>query len=329
MPLLVLVVPPVICLAILAGAGALAPPVAGLPDAGLFTRWGLPAVRGLRDGSAALTIGLLLMGAVLMPTAGPRLRAALQDNEVRPARLAAISGLVWTACSALLLGLTYSELVGAPLRAGLPGVLRFVTDVGLGRCLAASTALTLTAAWIAATTTRVTALRWALATSVAAVVPLALTGHALGATNRPLAVAAQAAHLVGASIWVGGLAALLLVGPRLGRELPSVVSRYSTLAGAAYVATALSGVGAALTYVDEWSGLVGTYGLLLSAKALGLLVLGAAGCAHRRWLLPRLTEPLEGGREPFWRLAAAEVALMAAVLGLAGALAGSPPPAHP
>ena len=327
-PLLLLLVPSAICLGVLAAVGTVSPAVLGLPDPGLLTRWGLPVVRGLRDGSAALTIGLLLMGAALLPGVGPGGRASLQSGHLRAARLAAAFGLMWTACGALLLGLTYSELVGVPLASDLAGVLPFVTGVGLGRSLATSAVLSLAATCLAALATRAATLRWALAAAVAAVLPLALTGHALGAAHRDLAVGAQAAHLMGASVWVGGLGALLLLSSRIDAELPSVASRYSTLAGAAYVVTALSGVGAALAQLDAWSGLGTPYGLLLSAKALAFVALGAVGWGHRRWTLPRLAEGNERRRAAFWRLAAAEVALMAVVLGLAGALAGTPPPAH-
>jgi hypothetical protein len=138
-PLLLLLVPPGICLGAVAGLGALPSAIPGLPDPGLLTRWGLPVVRGLRDGAAALTIGLLLMGAVLLPAAGPGGRASMQGSHLRAARLAAAFGFMWTACGALLLGLTYSDLVGLPLSSGLAGVLPFVMDVGLGRALAMST----------------------------------------------------------------------------------------------------------------------------------------------------------------------------------------------
>lgn len=328
-PLLLLLVPSAICLGVLASRGIPSPAVLGLPDPGLLTRWGLPVVRGLRDGSAALTIGLLLMGAALLPGAGPPgRRASFESGHLRAARLAAAFGLMWTACAALLLGLTYSELVGVPPASDLAGVLPFVTGVGLGRSLATSAVLSLAATCLAALATRATTLRWALAAAAAAVLPLALTGHALGAAHRDLAVGAQAAHVMGASVWVGGLGALLLLGSGLGPELPSVASRYSTLAGAAYVVTAVSGVCAALAQLDAWSGLRTSYGLLLSAKALAFVCLGAVGWGHRRWTLPRLAEADERRRAAFWRLAAAEVALMAVVLGLAGALAGTPPPAH-
>jgi putative copper resistance protein D len=321
--LLLLLLPPAICLGVVAGLGALPTAVPGLPDPGLLTRWGLPVVRGLRDGSAALTIGLLIMGAALLPAAGSGRRASLQGSRRRAARLAAAFGVVWTACSALMLALTYSDLVGLPLSSALAGVLPFVMDVGLARALATSVVLSLAATCLAALAARVIALRWALAAAVGAVLPLALTGHALSAAHRNLAVGFQAAHLVGVSVWVGGLGALLLLSSGLHSSLPSVVSRYSALAGAAYMVVALSGAETALAQFDEWSGLQSTYGLLVSVKAVAFVGLGAAGWAHRRRTLPRLAQ---GQRAAFWRLAAGEVVLMAAVLGLAGALAVIPTP---
>ncbi|MEO7234052.1 MAG: cytochrome C oxidase assembly protein, partial [Lapillicoccus sp.] len=67
------------CLVAVVVGGAAVPVVEGLSDVGPAVRWGLPLMRVVQDGSAALTIGLLLVGAWLLPGAGrPRvmLRAA-------------------------------------------------------------------------------------------------------------------------------------------------------------------------------------------------------------------------------------------------------------
>ena len=39
----------------------------GIPDPGMFTSWGLPLSRTLSDCAAVLTVGFLLLGAVLVP----------------------------------------------------------------------------------------------------------------------------------------------------------------------------------------------------------------------------------------------------------------------
>ena len=45
----------------------MAAPVPGLPDAGPLVRWGLPLVRAVHDVAAALTVGLLVLAATIIP----------------------------------------------------------------------------------------------------------------------------------------------------------------------------------------------------------------------------------------------------------------------
>ncbi len=148
--LLLLVLPPVFSLGLLAATGALPVPLPGLPDPGAVTRWGLPLARGLRDGSASLTIGLLLIAAVALPPASPERAGVLEGPRHRAARLAAAVGFVWVACGVGMVVLTYSDVAGVRVTSGtgLGGVASFVTDFDLGRALAASTALSLaTTSW--------------------------------------------------------------------------------------------------------------------------------------------------------------------------------------
>lgn len=329
--LLLIVLPPLISLALLAAMGALPVSLPGLPDPGPVTRWGLPLARGLRDGSASLTIGLLVVAAVALPPASPERAGVLEGPRHRAVRLAAAFGFLWVACGVLMLVLTYSDVAGVRVTSGtgLGGVASFVTDFDLGRALAASTALSLAATVLAMVARRPGMLGWAAAVAACSLLPLALTGHAASAVHHDLAADAQAVHLVSVSVWVGGLAGLLLLRRRLGPSLPVVVRRYSAVAGFAYPLVALSGVGSALAQLDAWSGLASPYGALLSTKVLAFVLLGAAGGVHRRWLLPRLADANRSARAAFSRLAAAEVALMSVTLGVAAALSVTPhPPEH-
>ena len=81
------------------------------------------------------------------------------------------------------------------------------------------------------------------------------------------AVDSLALHLLGATLWVGGLAGLLLIARHLGGQLPAVVGRYSTLALWCFVLVALSGVLNAGLRLGSWSALGSSYGLLVIGKA--------------------------------------------------------------
>ena len=116
--------------------------------------------------------------------------------------------------------------------------------------------------------------------------------------------------------------ALVLVGGRLGAQRETVVRRYSTLAGVCFAVVALSGVVNAALRLGTFSALATTYGLLVVGKVIALGLLGVAGVLHRRRVIPRLgTE-----RSAFARLAAVELIVMGATVGLAVALSRSAPP---
>ena len=96
------------CLVAVVVGGAAVPVVEGLADVGPVVRWGLPLVRVLQDGSAALTIGLLLVGAWLLPGAGrPRLM-------LRAAGYAVASGVVWVVATLVGVVLGFADAAGHP-----------------------------------------------------------------------------------------------------------------------------------------------------------------------------------------------------------------------
>lgn len=143
------------------------------------------------------------------------------------------------------------------------------------------------------------------------------------ADDHLTAVTTLAVHVVAASLWVGGLGAVL----RYGRGLPVIAERFSAVALWCFGATAVSGVLAAGFVLGGTGAVVATlgtgYGALLLAKALGLTVVGVLGWLHRRRTLPQLQAGRPGA---FRQLAAVEVAVLLATVALAVALAASPPP---
>ena len=120
------------------------------------------------------------------------------------------------------------------------------------------------------------AMAWLAALSVFAVLPLALAAAA-GAANHDTAVNTLAVHLVGVTLWLGGLLALAVMRPQLGSDLGVTVQRYSTLALWSFVAVAVSGVLNAALRLGGLAGLDTAYGLLVVAKVLALVGLGMGG----------------------------------------------------
>ena len=231
----------------------------------------------------------------------------------------------WLVLGIVVLIFTASDVSGfQPTTPGFSGVLvSFVTQIDLGRALGFSLLLVIVVGNLTLSATRITTVAWAAVLSIAALLPLALAGHAAGTADHMNSVDSLALHLVGVCVWVGGLAGLLLISRRLQAQRPVVVARYSTLAGWCFALVAISGLINAGLRLGSWSALASAYGLLVIGKVAALGLLGTAGLLHRRFTIGRLSTAPRG----FARLAVVEMLIMGATLGLAVALSRSAPPA--
>ncbi len=166
----------------------------------------------------------------------------------------------------------------------------------------------------------------ALAAAGLALTP-GLAGHA-GAGSR-LSVVADTGHVLGASMWVGGLAtivtALGLAGAARGELARSLWPRFSMAALVSVGVLVVAGVIGSLANVDGVSELwETTYGRLLLAKMGIALVLIGFGVASRR-AVRRLRERTGAGEGALRRSVIAELALMAGAIAVASVLINQPP----
>lgn len=283
----------------------------------------LLAVGGTRaaaDVAGTACVGVALVG-ILLPADR---RAGGDVGRVRALADRALIALGGTWLVLALLGVAFraADAVGQPVSAlTARDLLAWATELAAGR------GALLTAVCAAAVLgCGVARLRDADAVPVRIVLVVALlgmltpavTGHASTSASHELAVTTVALHVAAASLWVGGLGALLaLLGPRR-RLLEAALPRFSTLAAACVAVVALSGVLTAQARLGSWAALVTTgYGALILAKVGALAVLGGLGLLTRR--------RLAAGRTPVLRWAAVETALMAMTLGLAAALSQTAP----
>jgi copper transport protein len=124
--------------------------------------------------------------------------------------------------------------------------------------------------------------------AIAIAVTWPLGDHASVGLQVPLAVTLDTVHILSMSLWLGGLATVL-VGLRTlaragGIDAPAV-SRFSTLAFSCVAALTATGVYQAWRGLGSWSALTGTtYGRLLLVKIGAVLVILGAAWMSRRWL---------------------------------------------
>jgi putative copper resistance protein D len=275
---------------------------------------GTSITRSGMDVAGVACVGLALI-ALLLPAArhvpGSALRTLDSVRATADRALVAVAG-AWLVL--VLVGIMFrtADAFGRPLGQLAAGEIgSFVTELAGGR------GLLLTVACTAALRDR--ALIQARVPLVAALLGLvtpAVTGHAGTHPDHQLAIMSIGVHVVGAALWVGGLAVVLALVARHRALLDPVLPRFSRLAGWCLGAVTLTGLLTAVIRLGTWDAVLTTrYGVLVLAKIACLVLLGLLGGIARR--------RLAAGHIPVLRWAGVEVAVMAATLGIAAALSQS------
>jgi len=283
---------------------------------------GTSITRSGMDVAGVACVGLALL-ALLLPAArhvpGSALRTLDQVRGIADRALVAVAG-AWLVL--VLVGIMFrtADAFGRPLgRLAAGEIGSFVTELAGGRGLALTAVCTAALVVCAALRLRDRTLVQARVPLVAALLGLvtpAVTGHAGTHPDHQLAIMSIGVHVVGAALWVGGLAVVLVLVARHRALLDPVLPRFSRLAGWCLGAVTLTGLLTAVIRLGTWDAVVTTrYGVLVLVKIACLALLGLLGGITRR--------RLAAGRTPVLRWAGVEVAVMAATLGVAAALSQS------
>ena len=302
----------------------------GLPSPPEITVWLLPATRYARDITAALTVGSLIVGGLLM-----------SPGSIRVLGWARRWAAAWLALVLLGLVLTRSEVEAlSPIDALAPGSLlpllvgEIVGRVFLGQVVALLAIIGITwaierrqaplgsrsgssSAWSAG---RILAGLCAVLAVGAAAAP-AFVGHAGLHDSHSAATVSLLIHIAAVSIWVGGLAVVVALGRVDPQSARGVLSGFSVLALWCVILIAETGLLNASLRLSLPSEFIGTlYGSLIIGKAVLLGWLVALGYRQRR----RVIDPLAGvgadGSDPIMRTLARYASWEFGIMGLAIAL---------
>ncbi|MCI3271815.1 copper resistance CopC/CopD family protein [Streptomyces cylindrosporus] len=173
----------------------------------------------------------------------------------------------------------------------------------------------------------------ALAVALGLLRTTSMTGHNSEGTHPGWGAVADVVHLLGVSLWLGGLALLLtgVLPRRRPAELKAVVSGYSTLAGVSVAAIVAAGAVLTWQVVGSFGALLHTgYGRLLLLKLAVLALVLLLAQRSRGWVRTRLDIAvlLRGDRltvRPFVHSVAAETGLVLVVLAATSLLVTSAP----
>ena len=289
-------------------------------DPGDLVRWGQPVTTLGVNLAAAGMLGSLVL-ALFALRAGERPFDIALD-------VASVSAAVFTITAGARTYLTFLEVFNATPSLGAEfGQLlgRYLLDTEFGRAWGITTLAG------AVLTVLIFAVRGWTATLVvaglaaASLIPMATQGHSGEDWGHNIAVSALALHIIAAAVWLGGLLLLVILRPQLrAAELSRVLARFSSIALAAFVVVAGSGIARAAVGLLAWENLLSPYGAILAAKVIALAVLGVFGAWYRMRLIARLGEDAASRR--FWALIAAELVFMGIASGAAVALSRTPPP---
>ncbi len=285
-------------------------------DPGEFVRWAQPVVQSVKNLAMAMTVGSLVFGAWAF--------SEKSEPLTRLLRRVSYAAIAWTISGAAHILLTYLWVTGSSISFGDSfgaGLWMFLSEVALGQALSLNV---MAAALISLLAIMISSLRSTLflaALGLAALVPLAVIGHAAGTAGHDMAVNAMGIHLVAVVVWVGGLIELGFQ-VSAGGSWAVLARRYSTLALFAFGLTAVSGVASAAVRIVEWKYLFSEWGSLVLVKIAVLIVLGLFGAWYRTRTLKRESP----SKASFLSLAVVELALMGAAFGLGSSLGHSAPP---
>jgi putative copper resistance protein D len=291
-----------LALALLLGGGAPPPAPPGLPDQGRLQAWAGAIATFVSLVVGVVTVGLGLLASGVLDRPRPEQRSA-----------AASAATLWASITLLQIGLVMSELRG---RAD-------VLESSRVQALLVQLALVLICAGAFALAARLPTLDVAFVLALAGLLPVVLAGHASSADRPWLAVVSVSAHVVGAVIWVGGLAGLGWLAAMDEDEWSGALPRYSRLALICVVGLTVFGSIATFGRLDSPRELLTTrYGAVVLLKIVLLCGLVAAGWLQRR----RAFHAGAVGRKPFVMIAGFELVTMTLALALAAALSRTPPP---
>ena len=301
----------------------------GVPDPGVLTTAGLPAIRAIGELLASVAVGTALFAAFFTP---PQKDKTLDVDGYRMQHISSWANIAWAVAAALLIPLTLSDVSGRT----------FVQSLPPDQWLVAINQIDVASSWrwaaviavVAAIGQRLTlSWRWStiwLAVTVLSLLPVAATGHASGSTAHDIATNSLIIHLFSATFYVGGLVAVIIHTMRGGTRVALALRRYSVVATVAIAALAFTGVINAMVRLHPADLFSSTYGLLVVAKALLLCLLALFGLAIRRRIIAKIEStnanaPVDRGT--LLRIVLVESAVMAGTIGLSVSLGRTPPPA--
>jgi putative copper resistance protein D len=176
---------------------------------------------------------------------------------------------------------TLAQILNSSLSDAIDGtVIRsFITQITLGKYLAFQALIAFTVLICAISARKILSLIFLMIISVVGLVAPVFQSHAASGGSHSLVIGSLVIHVVGLSMWVGGILAIAMLSDT---DRPMAVPRFSQLALWSAIAVVISGAvnaWARLNFTAAWNS---TYAYIVIAKVVATIALVALGYLHRK-----------------------------------------------
>ena len=266
------------------------------------------------------TIGALLAMAFLLlddegkvSTSGEKLRNFLK-----------VSAATWFIGVIGSIVFTLAQILDSSLSVALdPTVVRsFVTQITLGQYLAFEAVIAFLVFVYSFQARKILSLIFLLGLSVVGIIAPVFQSHAASSGSHSLVIGSLVIHVIGLSLWVGGILAIAMLS---ASDRAIAVPRFSQLALWAAIAVVISGSVNAWTRLNFESAWNSTYAYIVIAKTLATIALVAIGYLHRKNLAGKESINWAG----FAKLLSAEAIIMVVTVAMGAWLSNTSSPNRP
>ena len=266
------------------------------------------------------TIGALLAMAFLLlddegkvSTSGEKLRNFLK-----------VSAATWFIGVIGSIVFTLAQILDSSLAVALdPTVVRsFVTQITLGQYLAFEAVIAFLVFVYSFQARKILSLIFLLGLSVVGIIAPVFQSHAASSGSHSLVIGSLVIHVIGLSLWVGGILAIAMLS---ASDRAIAVPRFSQLALWAAIAVVISGSVNAWTRLNFESAWNSTYAYIVIAKTLATIALVAIGYLHRKNLVGRKEINWIG----FAKLLSVEAIIMVVTVAMGAWLSNTSSPNRP
>ena len=219
---------------------------------------------------------------------------------------------------------TLAQILDSTLSVALdPTVIRsFITQITLGQYLAFEAVLAFLVLICSFKAKKIVNLIVLLFVSIVGIIAPVFQSHAASGGSHSLVIGSLVIHVIGLSLWVGGILALAMLSES---DRAIAVPRFSHLALWSAIAVVISGTVNAWTRLNFESALNSTYAYIVIAKTVATIALVAIGYLHRK--------NLEGKESINWngfaRLLSVEAIIMIVTVAMGSWLSNTGSPDRP